>query len=209
MKKLFILLTLIIFAFSGNAFAQKNLTARQLFMLLPDDYVSGTKTERETALVFPNSIKSDFLTFMISGKLVPKNLAGNFAEPEGLGDLRVFKGKSSVVVGLRYQLGDGQETNPTIDTTKLVTVLLEYKNKKWTVVTDSLMPKISADEAYQTLVKFPDTKDVKKENVWVETQVSKDQNGLLFVGRAKGSETATPLKFFKWNGAAFVEAEFQ
>lgn len=207
MRKTFVLLSLLLLAFSGNAFAQKNLTAKQLFILLPNEYVVGTKTERETALVFPNSIKPDFLTFMISGKLVPKNLAGDFSQAEGLGDMRVFKGKSSVIVGLRYQIGDGQETNPTVDTTRIVPVLLEYKNKKWTNVTELLMPKISADEAYQTLVKFPDTKDVKKENVWIETQVSKDQSGLLLVGRAKGSETATPLKFFKWNGEKFIESE--
>lgn len=207
MKKIFILLTLIVFAFSGNAFAQKNLTARQLFMLLPAEYVSGTKNERETALVFPNSIKSDFLSFMISGNLVPENLAGSFEQPEGLGDMRVFKGKSSVIVGLRYQLGDGKEANPTVDTTKIVTVLLEYKNKKWTSVTGSLMPKIAPEEAHQTLIKFPESKDVIKENVWIETQVSKDRGGLLLVGRAKGSEAATPLKFFKWNGAKFVESE--
>ena len=207
MKKTFILLSLLLLAFSGNAFAQKDLTAKQLFMLLPNEYVSGTKSERETALVFPNSIKSDFLTFMISGKLVPKNLAGDFKQAEGLGDMRVFKGKSSVIVGLRYQIGDGQEANPTVDTTKLVTVLLEYKGKKWTNVTDSLLPKISADAAHQALIKFDETKDAKKENVWVETQVSKDRGGLLLIGRVKGSETVTPLKFFQWNGAKFIESE--
>lgn len=207
MKKLFILLTLVVFAFSGNAFAQKTLTAGQLFMLLPNDYVSGTKTERETALVFPNSIKPDFLTFMISGKLVPKNLAGNFVAPEGLGDMRVFKGKSSVIVGLRYQIGDGQKADLNVDSTKIVTVLLEYKNKKWTVVTDSLLPKISDDEAYQTLIKFPETKDVKKVDVWVETQISKDESGLLLIGRVKGSDSVTPLKFYRWNGMKFIEAE--
>jgi len=176
-------------------------------MLLPNNYVNGTKIERSTALVFPNSVKPDFLTFMISGGLVPKNLSGDFKQAEGLGDLRVFRGKSSVIVGLRYQIGDSQEANPTIDTTKLVTVLLEYKGKKWMNVTDSLLPKISAEEAHQTLIKFEETKDAKKENVWVETQVSKDRRGLLLVGRVKGSETATPLRFYEWNGAKFVEAE--
>lgn len=207
MKKIIIISSLIIIALSGNIFAQKTLNAKQLFMLLPNEYVSGTKYERETALVFPNSIKPDFLTFMISGKLLPENLAGNFAQPEGLGDMRVFKGKSKIITGLRYQIGDGQNTELNVDSTKIVTVLLEYKNKKWTNVTDSLMPKISADEAYRTLIKFPETKDVKKENVWIETQVSKDESGLLLIGRVKGTETATPLKFFKWNGEKFVESE--
>lgn len=207
MPRTFVLLTLLFLIFSGSAFAQKNLTAKQLFMLLPDEYVNGSKIERENALVFPKSVKPDFLTFMISGRLVPVKLAGSFAEPEGLGDMRVFKGKSSFIVGLRYQLGDGLEANPTVDTTKIVTILLEYKDKKWANVTDSLLPKITNDAVYKTLSEFPDMKDVKKEDVWVETQVSKDRNGLQLVGRAKGSEAVTPLKFFKWNGAVFVEAE--
>lgn len=207
MKKPLVLLTLLFLAFSGNVFAQKTLTAKQLFMLLPNEYMAGTKTERANALVFPKSIKSDFLTFMISGKLVPKTLAGNFAEAEGLGDMRVFKGKSSVIVGLRYQIGDAQEANPTIDGVKITTILLEYQNGNWTNITDPLIPKISPDEVYQTIVKFPDTKNAKKEDVWVETQVSKDRSGLLLVGRVKGSDWVTPLKFFKWNGEKFVESE--
>lgn len=207
MKKPLVLLTLLFLAFSGNVFAQKTLTAKQLFMLLPNEYVVGTKTERENALVFPKSIKSDFLTFMISGKLISKTLAGEFAEAEGLGDMRIFKGKSSVIVGLRYQIGEAQEANPTIDGVKITTILLEYQNGNWTNITDPLIPKISPDEVYQTIVKFPDTKNAKKEDVWVETQVSKDRSGLLLVGRVKGSDWVTPLKFFKWNGEKFVESE--
>ncbi len=207
MKKTFILLSLLVLTLSANAFAQKQMTAKQLFMSLPNDYVNGTKTERESALIFPKSIKSDFLTFMVSDELVSKSLAGNFKEPEGLGDMRVFKGKSSVIVGLRYQIGDAQNANPTADSVKITTVLLEYKSKKWTNVTDKLLPTVSVDDAHQVLIGFEETKGVKKESVWIETQVSKDRSGLLLVGRVKGSESVAALKFFKWDGAKFVESE--
>ncbi len=207
MKKTFILLSLLVLTLSANVFAQKQMTAKQLFMSLPNEYINGTKAERESALIFPNSIKSDFLTFMVSDELVSKNLAGDFKEPEGLGEMRIFRGKSRIVVGLRYQIGDAQEANPTVDSVKIVTVLLEYKAKKWTNITDSLSPKVSIDEAYQMLIQFPETKDVKKESVWIETQVSKDKSGLILLGRIKGSDSVTNLKFFKWNGISFVESE--
>jgi hypothetical protein len=205
MKKTFILLSLLLLTFSTNAFAQKVLTAKQLFMALPNDYVVGTAKARAAYLAFPKSIKPDFLSFMITDQAVPKMIAGDFKEPQSIGDMRVFRGKTSTIVGLRYQIGDGKEQNPTTDTTKILTYLLEYKAGKWTNVTDSLLPKISVDDAFQVLSQG--MKDLKKEDVWIETQVSKDRNGLLSLARVKGDDSITPLKFFKWNGAKFVETE--
>lgn len=207
MKKTLILLTLLLLAFSGNAFAQKPLTAKQIFMLLPNEYVNGTKIERETALIFPNSIKSDFMTFMISGKLVPKNLAASFVQPEGLGNMRVFKGKSSVIVGLRYQIGDAQEANQTVDKVKIKTILLEYKNGKWTNITDAMLPKASIDYAYKVLSEDFQMKALKKEDVWIEYQINELHKGIMTAARIKGNDSITNLKFFEWNGAKFVESE--
>lgn len=198
---------LVLAALSGTALAQKSLTARQLFMLLPNEYINGTKQERSGAIIFPKSVTAEFLPFMVSGTLVPSGLAGDFAKPEGLGAMRVFRKRSSIVVGLRYQLGDEANPNQSVDTVKIVTTLLEYKGGKWSDVTSALLPVITPESAQRTLQGFPETKDVKLEDVWVETQVSQDRNGLLLVGRVKGSEAVTPLKFFKWNGERFMESE--
>jgi hypothetical protein len=205
MKKTALLLIFTI-AFCANAFAQKTLTAKQLFMSLPNEYINGTAKERATFLTFPKSIKTDFLSFMITENAVPKMIAGDFKEPQSIGDLRVFRGKSSTIVGLRYQIGDGKEMNPTPDTTKIITVLLERKGGKWMDVTESMLPKVSSDYAHKVLTENFKM-NVKAEDVWVETQISKDKNGLLTVARIKGNDAVTTLKWFKWNGQDFVETE--
>ena len=133
-------------------------------------------------------------------------IGGNFQEPQAIGSMRVFRGKSSTIIGLRYQVNDRREKNPTVDTTKIITVLLENKNGKWTNVTESKMPKVSADYAYKVLIEDYQMKDVKKENVWVETQLGIDKNGLAAVARIKGDTSVTSLKWFKWTGKDFVES---
>ena len=219
MKKTLILLSLLVLSFSANAFAQKTkpakkspakqtvkqIPATEFYKLLPNEYVSTPTAEREGDLIFPSKNKPDYVKFMLSGENVPKSLAGNFAEPEGLGDLRVFYGKSSVYVGLRYQLGDANAENPTVDSVKITTFLLEYKDKQWADVTASMMPQISIDEAHKMLSE--NDSEVKKENVWIETQILEDLNGLIFAGRIKGSYSVTPLKTFKWDGVKFIETE--
>jgi hypothetical protein len=205
MKKHFILLSLLVLVFSANVFAKK--TAKQIFMSLPNDYVSGTAKQRAMFLTFPKSIKPDFLTFMMTEEDVPKMLAGDFKQPQAIGDLRVFRGKTSTIAALRYQVGDGKEANPTTDTTKIITVLLENKAGKWTDVTDSMMPKVSVDDAYKVLTENFQI-NVKKEDVWVETQVGKDKSGLQTVARIKGNDSVTTLKWFKWTGKDFVEAVY-
>ncbi len=207
MKKTFILVCLLVLAFSTNVFAQKQMTAKQLFMSLPNDYVVGTAKERATFLTFPKSVKADFLTFIMTENAVPKTIAGDFKEPQAIGNLRVFRSKSSTIVGLRYQVGDGKEVNPTVDTTKIITVLLENKGGKWTNVTEAMLPKVSVDDAYKVLTEDFQMKDVKKEDVWIETQVSKDKSGLMTFARIKGDDSITALKFFKWTGTEFIEAE--
>jgi hypothetical protein len=217
MKKTFILISLLVLVFSANVFAQakkpakkpatasKQMTAKQFFVALPNDYIVGTATEKEEALIFPKSITADFLTFMVSDEQVPKALAGDFKEPEGLGDMRVFRGKDSAIIGLRFQLGDRTNETPTVDSVKIFTYLLEYKNGKWSDVTASLLPKISIDEAYQIIVNKEDMKDTKKEEVWIETQVSKEKTGLGMFARVKGNDSITTLKYFTWDGSKFVE----
>jgi hypothetical protein len=219
MKKTFILLSLLVLAFSANAFAQakkpakkpvtasKQMTAKQFFMALPNDYIVGTATEKDGALIFPKSITADFLTFMVSDELVPKSLAGDFKEPEGLGDMRVFRGKDSTIIGLRFQLGDRTDENPTVDSVKIFTYLLEYKNGKWSDVTATLLPKISIDEAHKAVTDKEDTKDAKKEDVWIETQVSNEKAGLGMFARIKGNDSITILKYFTWDGTKFVESK--
>ncbi len=205
MKKIFILLSLLVLTFSANVFAQKPMTAKQLFMSLPNDYVNGTAKQRATFLVFPKSVKPDFLTFMITENAVPKMIAGDFTAPHALGDLKVFRGTSSTIVGLRYQISEDKETNPTVDSVKIITLLLEYKGGKWTDVSEAMMPKVSVDYAYKVLTEgFKMT--VKQEDVWIETQVSKYKNGLMTFARIKGEDSITTLKFFKWNGNVFVES---
>lgn len=208
MKKTIILLSLLFLAFTSNAIAQKTLTAKQLFMLLPNEYINGNATEKAKFLSFPDSIKTDTLSFFISENAVPKKIAGNFQVPQALGSMRVFRGKSSLFVGLRYQVDDRKEQNPTVDTTKIVTVLLEYKGGKWTNVTDSKMPKVSAEYAYKVLSEKFQMKDLKKEDVWVETQLGIEKSGLAAVARIKGDTSVTDLKWFKWTGKNFVEAEY-
>lgn len=208
MKKTFILLSFLFLAFTSNAFAQKTLTAKQLFMQLPNDYINGSKAEKATFLSFPDSIKTDTLSFFISENAVPKKIAGDFQVPQSIGSMRVFRGKSSIIVGLRYQVDNRKEQNPTVDTTKVITVLLEYKGGKWTDVTDSKMPKVSADYAYKVLSENFQMKGLKKEDVWVETQLGIDKSGLAAVARIKGDTSVTDLKWFKWTGKNFVEAEY-
>jgi hypothetical protein len=222
MKKTFILLSLIVLAFSANAFAQakkpakkpatkqtivKQTTAKQFFLNLSDDYVVGTADDKEGALIFPSAISADYLEFMVSDELVPKSMAGDFKEPEGLGSLRVFRGKGRTIIGLRFQLGDRTNENPTIDSVKVFSYLLENKDGKWTDVTASLLPKISIDEAHQSVIDKEDTKDAKKEDVWIETQFNNDKAGLGMFARVKGNDSITTLKFFSWDGMKFVEVE--
>jgi hypothetical protein len=194
MKKTFILLSLLVLVFSANTFAQKQMTARQLFMSLPSEYVIGTAKQRAAFLSFPDTIKPDTLSFFIYEGGISKKLGGNFQEPQAIGSMRVFRGKSSTIIGLRYQVDDRREKNPTVDTTKIITVLLENKNGKWTNVTESKMPKVSADYAYKILI---------------ETQLGIDKNGLAAVARIKGDTSVTSLKWFKWTGKDFVESADQ
>jgi hypothetical protein len=85
------------------------------FLTLTDDYVVGTAADKEGALIFPNTITADYLEFMVSGELVPKALAGDLKEPEGLGAMRVFRGKERTIIGLRVQLGDGLAENQQLE----------------------------------------------------------------------------------------------
>jgi hypothetical protein len=215
MKKTFILLSLVVLVFAANAFAQKakpakktpakQITAKELFLLLPNEYIASSVDERKDTLDLSTTVKPDYLGFMLSGENVPKSLKGTFAEPEGLGNMRVFRGKSSVLVGLRYQLGDANEENPTVDSVKITTILLEYKDGKFSDVTASLLPQISIDEAHKLLSENDSA--VKKENVWIQTDIVDDINGFVLFGRIKGNDSATSLKTFKWNGIKFVESE--
>ncbi len=185
MKKSFILLSLLVLAFSANAFAQKTkstkktatakqITATEIYNLLPNEYINTPKDERESDLIFPGKNKPDYVKFMLSGENVPKSLKGDLAEPEGLGDLRVFYGKSSVYVGLRYQLGDTNAENPTVDSVKITAILLEYKAGTFTDVTASMLPKVSIDEAHKLLSENDPEAKIKKEDVWIETQILED-----------------------------------
>lgn len=218
MKKTFILLSLLVLTLSTNVFTQKakstkttttvkQITATEIYKLLPNEYVNTPKDERESDLIFPSKNKPDYVKFMLSGDNVPKSLKGDFAEPEGLGDLRVFYGKSSVFAGLHYQLGDANAENSTVDSVKIITILLEYKAGKWSDVTHSILPQISVADAHKFLSESDSETEIKKENVWIETQILEDLNGLILAGRVKGSYTVTPLKSFKWNGEKFVESE--
>lgn len=214
MKKSFILLTILVLAFSSNMFAQKTkpsqktakkITATEVYKMLPNEYVNTPQDEREDDLIFPSKNKPDYVKFMLNGEKVPTSLKGDFAEPEGLGDLRVFYAKSSIYVGLLYQLGDANAENPTVDSVKITAILLEYKNGKFTDVTASRLPKISIEEAHKSMSENDPEANIKKEDVWVETQILEDFNGFMLAGRVKGSYTVSPLKTFEWNGVNFVE----
>lgn len=176
-------------------------------MSLPNDYVSGNAKQRAAFLSFPGTIKADTLSFFIYENGISKKIGGDFVKPQAIGSMRVFRGKSSTFVGLRYQVDDRTEKNPTVDTTKIITLLLENKNGKWTDVTDSKMPKVSAEHAYKVLVEDYQMKDLKKEDVWVETQLGIEKSGLAAVARIKGDTSVTSLKWFKWNGSDFIESE--
>jgi hypothetical protein len=206
MKKTFILLSLLVLALSANVFAQKQMTAKQLFMSLPNDYIVGTAKQR-AALLFTKSVKPDYLDAALYENNIPKAFVSDYKEPQGLVDLKVFRGKSSTIVGLRYQVGDGKAENPTVDSVKIMTLLLEYKDGKWTEVTDLLLPKVSVDYAYKVLTADFQMKDVKQEDVWIESQVNAAYKGIMTFARIKGENSVTALKFFKWNGSGFVEAE--
>jgi hypothetical protein len=69
------------------------------------------------------------------------------------------------------------------------------------------LPKISIDEAHKAVIDKEDTKDAKKEDVWIETQVSNEKAGLGMFARVKGNDSITTLKYFTWDGAKFVEAK--
>ncbi|NJM54259.1 MAG: hypothetical protein HC846_13290 [Blastocatellia bacterium] len=174
---------------------------------MPNEYVNTPTDEREGDLIFPSKNKPDYVKFMLSGENVPNSLKSDFAEPECLGDLRVFYGKSSVYVGLRYQLGDATAENPPVDAVKITAILLEYKDGKFTDVTASMLPKISLEDAHKSMSENDPEAKIKKEDVWVETQILEDLNGFILAGRVKGSYTVSPLKTFKWDGMKFVESE--
>jgi hypothetical protein len=76
-----------------------------------------------------------------------------------------------------------------------VTVLLENKGGKWTDVSNVMLPKVSVDHAFKVLTEgFKMT--VKKEDVWIKTQVGKDKNRLMTFARIKGDDSITTLNFF-------------
>lgn len=221
MKRTLILSSLLALVFSVNAFAQKakpetktptkqetkQITAKELFLLLPNEYVAMSVEERNDTLDMSTTVKPDYLGFMVTGENVPKSLKGTFAEPEGLGNMRVFRGKSSVLVGFRYQIGDAAEENPTVDSVKITTFLLKYEDGKWSDVTASLLPQISIDEAHKLLSENDPEAKIKKESVWIQADLLDDLDGFVLFGRINGSDSATNLKTFKWNGENFVEAE--
>ena len=209
---------LLVLTFSVNSFAQKakptkntatpkRNTATELYKLLPNEYINTPVDERESDLIFPSKIKADYVKFMLSGENVPKSLKSDFAEPEGLGDLRIFHGKFSVFVGLRYQLSDANAENTSVDSVKITAILLEYKDGKFTDVTASMLPKISIGAAHKYMSENEPEAKIKKEDVWIETQILEDLNGFLLAGRVKGSYTVSPLKTFKWDGMKFIESE--
>lgn len=212
MKKTFILLSLFMLALSASASAQKRMSPKQLFMLLPDNYVVGNAQERSKTLSLQASVeksgKTDSFTFFMSGSSVPKMLAGDFKNPEGLCFLRVFRGKSSIFVGLRYQIGEAKEESPTTDKVKVSTFLLEYKGREWKDVSKAMIPEVPSDHAFKVLTENFQMKGLNREDVWVEYQFSEPKRGIIAAARIKGSDSITTLKFFKWNGKSFVESNY-
>lgn len=211
MRKTFILLLFLVLGLSANAFAQKNpKNAVDFFAALPAEYMTGTRAERlgtkdRGGYLMTQSVKPDFLTFSLFEDQVPQIIRGSLKVPQGLGQLKLFRGKSKTIIGLSFQISDKNEANPTTDTVYWHTFLLEYKGGKWSNVTASLMPKVTVDEAYKVLTEDFQMKDVKKEDVRIEAQLNADKNLLLFVAKRKGDDSVTTLKLFKWNGTAFVE----
>lgn len=213
MRKTLILLALLVLGLSVNAFAQKTpKEAIDFFAALPSEYMTGTRTERlgtkeRGGYLMTQSAKPDFLVFSLFEDQVPKYVKGSLEVPQGLGQLKLFRGKGKTIVGLSFQISDKNEANPTTDTVYWHTFLLEYKGGKWSNVTASLLPKVTVDEAYKVLTEDFQMKDVKKEDVRVEAQLNADKDLLLFVAKRKGDDSVTTLKLFKWNGTLFVETE--
>jgi len=211
MKKPSTLLTLLIFVFSANAFGQNSpKNARDFFAALPSEFMTGTRAERlgakdKSGYVMPQSVTSDYLKFVLFENNVPPIVKGSLDVPQSMGELKLFRGKNKTIVGLSFQVSDKNEPQPTTDKVYWHTFLLEYKDGKWTNLTESLMPKVSVDEAYKVLTENFQMKDVKKEDVRVEAQLNKDKNLLLFVAKRKGDESVTTLKLFKWTTNGFVE----
>lgn len=208
MKRKFIIAALLISAFCANGFAQNSpKNATDFFLNLPNEYLGGTKVERRGFLgkKFTTSFYVDFLLF---DNAVPNFLRDSIGAPQSMGQLKLFRGKQKTIVGLSYQVSDGNEKNSTVDSTKWTTLLLEYKGGKWSNVTETVMPKVSVDYAYKVLTEAFLMKSLKKDDVRVETQLNRDKDRMLFVARIKGDDSVTILKLFKWNGIEFVESEF-
>lgn len=207
LKKVFILSAFFVLAFGVNVFAQKSpKTATDFFLKLPAEFMGGTAKER-AGFIGKTRTSENYLDFLLFDNAVPNFVRGSTVEPQSFGQLRLFKTKGRTIVGLSFQVSDQKEKNTTVDSTKWTTVLLEYKSGKWSNVTDSMMPQVSVDYAFKVLTEDFQIKDVKKEDVRVEVQVHKDNNALLFVGRRKGDDSVTILKWFKWTGASFVETD--
>lgn len=211
MKKTFILLTLLVLGLSANAFAQKMpKKAVDFFAALPAEYMTGTRAERlgtkeRGGYLMTQSATSDFLRFSLFEEDVPAIVRGSMTAPQSIGHLKLFRAKERTIVGLWFQVGDKNEKNPTTDTIIQHTFLLEYKGGNWSNVTGSLMPIVSVDEAYKVLTENFQMKNVKKEDVRVESQLNEDKDLILLVARVKGDDSVTTLKLFKWNGSQFVE----
>lgn len=206
MKKLVLLFFVLMLA--ANTFAQtRGLSAKALFSRLPAEFMGGTAKERDLFVV-QTSATTNYLAFFITDANVPKIVAASFAQPQSLGQMKVYRGKTRTVVGLTFQASDAAAVVETTDTVKIITFLLEYKNGKWRDATSELLPKVTVDEAYKVLTEDFQMKNLAKENVRVEANVIKDENGVMFAAKVRGDESATTFKWFNWTGDKFVEKKF-
>lgn len=214
MKTISIRLTLLILAFSLNAFAQAKLpkTALDFFALLPAEYMTGTRNERlgtadDFGYTNPNQAKPHHLIFTLFGEQVPKIVRGELKNPVAMGDLKVFQAKTRTIIGLMFRVEMLNDKNKSPDKIKWYTFLLEYKAGKWKDVTAELMPKVSVEEGYKYLTENLQIENLKKENIRIEPQINPDKDVILMVARSENMENQT-VKLFKWNGLNFVEMKY-
>lgn len=211
MKKASILFVFLLVITSNFYSQSKKLTAVELFMALPAEYMGGKKSERN-GFFDEMSAESDFLSFSVSNSEVPKIIAESFANPQSSGHLRVFHSKSQTIIALCFQTVDAANSNSLaarLENMKVQLFMLEYKNGKFADVTESILPKITIDEAHKFLTENYEMKNVQKDEILIEKQVGPMDNGVLVTAKTKGRRAVITLKWYKWTGTEFMEAEYK
>lgn len=203
MKKL-ILLTFCALILNIAAFAQKKeMSVKDYFLAIPTEFIKAESKKRAAWIEFEN-ISDGNLTYNIP----LSELTDEEGDGKVFGGLQVFKKKDGgVLLGMVNNLcADGECIG--------MMRFLDYKNGKYTDVSDDYLIIPDNDEVIYILRNAPAFEDKKSlkdgEQVPLAIEFYGGEKIINFIaGCKKTCDGGVIAKMYKWNGKAFVEFEFQ